>query len=279
MGHPQSTADDPLTEDGRQVYIQCKPGDISRYVLLPTDPFRNLLFKDIWDTFEEVAHYREFRTDRGTYKGVDLTVTSTGAGDLSTSVAVEQLLRCGGVDTLIRVGTTGALQEEIACGSMIINTGMIRGDGTTKCYIQPEYPALAHWEVTMALIEACERLGLTYYVGIGASADAFYAGQARPGYGGYWQSWWDNMLSDLQRAGVLNWEGEASTIFVLASLYGLRAGFVTTVVDNRITHEWDHIGEFEACQVGSEAVAILSEWDRLKEERGVRYVTPSLFAS
>ncbi len=124
-------AANPLGDEGRQYHIRCRPGDVSRYVLLPTDPFRNDKFAEIWDDVEEKAHYREFRTHNGKYKGVPLTVTSTGIGDLSTSIAVEELARCG-ADTLIRVGTTGALQDYIPCGSMIINTGMIRGDGTDR---------------------------------------------------------------------------------------------------------------------------------------------------
>ncbi|MEL7626306.1 MAG: nucleoside phosphorylase [Anaerolineaceae bacterium] len=271
------TAEDPLTEDGRQSYTHTKVGDISRYVLLPGDPNRVLRFKDIWSSFKEVAYVREYRTVTGEYKNTPISATSTGIGDLATSVALEQLARSGG-DTFIRVGSCGTLQEDVALGTMIINTGMIRDDGTTKAYIQAEYPALANWEVVMALIEACEKLGKKYRVGIGASADSFYAGQSRHGYNGYWQSWWDHKISDLQKAGILNWEGEASTVLTLSSLYGFRAGFISTVVANRITNEWGYVGEEDSCLVASEAVAILAGWDQLKKEKNVRYLTPGLFA-
>jgi len=270
------SAEDPVNEDGRQSYTNTKEGDISRYVLLPGDPARVSMFKDIWSTFNEVAYVREYRTATGEYKNTPISATSTGIGDLATSVAFEQLARSGG-DTFIRVGSCGALQEDIKLGTMIINTGMIRDDGTTKAYIQAEYPALASYEVVMALIEACERLGKPYRVGIGASADSFYAGQSRPGFKGYWQSWWDNKILDLQRAGILNWEGEASTVLTLSSLYGLRGGFISTVVANRITHEWGYVGEKDSCHVASEAIAILAEWDKLKKEKNVDYVTPGLF--
>ncbi|HOQ68980.1 MAG TPA: nucleoside phosphorylase [Anaerolineaceae bacterium] len=270
------TSEEPLTEDGRQCYLHVKEGDISRYVLLPGDPNRVLLFKKLWSSYSEVAYVREYRTVTGDYKGVPITATSTGIGDLATSVALEQLARAG-ADTFIRVGSCGSLQEDVPLGTLIINTGMIRDDGTTKAYIQPEYPALASWEIVMALIDSCEKLNKPYRVGIGASADAFYAGQSRPGFKGYWQSWWDNKISDLQKAGILNWEGEASTVMTLSSLYGLRGGFISTVVANRITHEWGYVGEEDACLVASEAVALLAKWDQIKKEKNIAFVTPHMF--
>lgn len=271
-----ATADLPLMPGEKHLATGIKSGDTSEFVLLPTDPKRNDNCQKIWDSFREVSYNREYRNCRGTYQGVDISIVSTGIGDLAMSFAVEELARSG-AKTMIRVGTTGALQKEIECGSMIINTGMIRGDGTTKCYIQPEYPAIADWEVTMALIDACEMLGYKYYVGIGASADAFYAGQARPCFNDYWQSGWDNIVSDYNRAGIVNFEGEASTLLVLSSLFKLRAGFISTVIDNRITNEFNHIGEYEACKAASLAVALLSQWDKMKAEKGIKYVTPAMF--
>ena len=271
-----ATAALPLMPGQTHLATGIKAGDVSRFVLLPTDPKRNDKCKDIWETYNEVSYNREYRNCRGTYQGVDISIVSTGIGDLAMSFAVEELARSG-ARTMIRVGTTGALQEGIECGSLIINTGMIRGDGTTKCYIQPEYPALASWEVVMALIDACETLGYKYYVGIGASADAFYAGQARPCYNNYWQSAWDNLISDYNRAGIVNFEGEASTLLVLSSLFNLRAGFISAVIDNRITNEFNHIGEYEACKAASLAVVLLSQWDKMKAEKGVKFVTPAMF--
>ncbi|MEL7626309.1 MAG: nucleoside phosphorylase [Anaerolineaceae bacterium] len=271
-----ATAASPLMPGEKHLATGIKTGDVSRYVLFAGDPKRSDHCESIWDSYQEVSYNREYRNCRGTFQGTDISIVSTGIGDLAMSFAVEEIARSG-ADTFIRVGTTGALQPEIECGSLIINTGMIRGDGTSKCYIQPEYPALANYEVVMALIDACETLGYKYYVGIGASADSFYAGQARPCFNNYWQSAWDNMVEDYRRAGIVNWEGEASALLTLSSLFGLRAGFISTVIDNRITNEFNHIGEPESVHAASLAVVYLARWDQMKAEKGVKYVTPSMF--
>jgi len=269
-------ASSPLMPGDKHLATGIKVGDVSHYVLLPGDPQRNEHVKNLWDSYEEVSYNREYRHMRGTYKEADISIVSTGIGDLAMNFAVEELARSG-AHTFIRVGTTGTLQPHIDCGSLIINTGMIRGDGTSNCYIQPEYPALASYEVVMALIEACKCLGYKYYVGIGATADSFWAGQARPGFRGYWQSAWDNMIEDYRRAGIINWDGEASTLLTLTSLYNLRGGFISTVIANRVTEEFNHIGEYESVKAASLAVAFLNKWDALKVEKGVTHLTPSLF--
>lgn len=262
-------ADRPAAAAGQQYHIGVKPGDLPRYVLLPGDPDRVAKVGELWGGLTLVAAHREYRSGFGKYRGTDLGVLSTGIGAPSTAIAVEELASIG-CDTFIRVGSTGVIQDGIECGDLIINTGAVRFDGTTPYYAPPEYPALAHHEVVIALIEACERLGFRYHTGIGASTSSFYTGQARPGYGGFRQSWMDNLISDLRQAKVLNFEMEAAAIFTLASLFGLRAGCVCTVFANRVTNEFRVVGEDRAIRAASEAVRILSERDRLKQEEGAR---------
>jgi len=257
-------ADRPATAAGQQYHIGVKPGELPRYVLLPGDPDRVPKIGELWEDYAPVAAHREFRSGAGRYRGADIGVMSTGIGAPSTAIAVEELASIG-CDTFIRVGSTGVIQAGIECGDLIINTGAVRFDGTTPYYAPPEYPALAHHEVVIALIEACERLGYRYHTGIGASTSSFYTGQARPGYGGFRQGWMDSLIPDLQQARILNFEMEAAAVFTLASLFGLRAGCVCTVFANRVTNEFKVTGEDRAIRAASEAVRILSGWDRLKQ--------------
>ena len=111
-----------------------------------------------WTESRPIANYREHRTFTGRLDGVGVTCCSTGAGGGSTSSAFEELAVLG-ADTFIRVGTTGALQAEIECGDLIISTAAMRQDGTSQLYVDPTYPAAAHYAVTAALVEAAERLG------------------------------------------------------------------------------------------------------------------------
>ncbi|MGC8836461.1 MAG: uridine phosphorylase [Infirmifilum sp.] len=270
------SASSPELGEGLQYHIRCKPGDVAPYVLLPGDPDRVPLISSFWDDKREIARHREYVTHTGVYKGAPISSTSTGIGGPAASIALEELLRVG-ANTFIRVGTTGALRREIRVGDLIIATGAVRLDGASEEYVRIEYPALAHYEVVLALVEAAEQLGFRYHVGIVASTDTFYTGQARPGFKGYMPSWSKEIMSDLQEAGVLSFEMEAASIFTLASIYGARAGAVLAVLANRVTDEFGlEAGVKEAVQVANEAVKILYEWDSRKAAKNKRNIYPSL---
>lgn len=265
--------------EGLQYHLMIRRGDVSRYVLLPGDPERVPLIAKYWDKAWHVATHREFVTYSGYYKGVFISATSTGIGAPSTAIAIEELARCG-VDTFIRVGTTGALRREIKLGDLVISTGAVRLEGTSRHYAISEYPAVASFEIVLALIEAAESLGVNYHVGLTASSDSFYVGQERPGFRDYLPPFQRGLIDYLRSVGVLNFEMEASVIFVLSNIYGLRAGAVCAAVANRETDEFKPgIGVEDAVRVANEAVKILSEWDVEKERRGKKHITPDIIRS
>ncbi|WP_297500368.1 uridine phosphorylase [Thermococcus sp.] len=271
------SAERPQTEEGYQYHIDCRPGDVSRYVLLPGDPGRVPKISSLWDEAKEIAFHREYRTHTGKYKGVPISATSTGIGGPSTAIAVEELAAIG-ADTFIRVGSTGAIQPGMKIGDLIIAKAAVRLEGTSKQYVRVEYPAVADLEVTLALIEAAETLGVPYHIGITASTDSFYLGQGRSGLNGYLPSFAKNIVDDLKQANVTNFEMEAATLYTLANIYGLRAGCVCAVFANRVTNEFGTKGEKEAAMVASEAVKILHEWDEEKEKAGKKVWFPGLRA-
>jgi uridine phosphorylase len=182
-----------------------------------------------------------------------------------------------GVNTFIRVGTTGAIQKEINCGDLIISSGAVRLDCTSNSYVIPEYPAIANHEVLLALVEAAESLGIRdYHVGITATTADFYAGQNRPARKAH-PPHMENLFEMLQEAGVLNFEMETATLYTLAGLYGLRAGAICAVQANRCRNEFvPGVGEEDAIKTANEAVRILGEWDVVKEKRRKRWLFPSL---
>ena len=266
----------PEDREGRQYHIGLKPGQVPRYVLLPGDPGRVPLIARYWDEAHEVAHHREYLTYVGKYKGVDIAAMSTGIGGPAAAIAVEELLRIG-ADTFIRVGTTGALKREIRVGDAIISIAAVRYDGTSKIYVDPEYPAVASYDVVLALIEAAEELGIRYHVGITASSDSFYVGQGRPGFKGYLPDNWRGIEKKLADLNVLNFEMEAATIFTLANIYGVRAGAICAAIANRVTNEFIvGAGVEEVIRVANEAVKILHEWDEIREKTRRKYLSPSL---
>ncbi|MEM2878965.1 MAG: nucleoside phosphorylase [Candidatus Bathyarchaeia archaeon] len=258
--------------DEKQYHIACKKGDLAEYLLVPGDPDRVPKIAKFWDSAREVSCHREFRSATGTYKGVPLSALSSGIGPACMSIVVNEASAIG-VHTFIRVGSSGAIQESIACGDLIISSAAVRLDGTSNCYVMPEYPAVANYEVLLALVEAAEALGIcNYHVGITATTSDFYAGQNRPT-----KTQTSHVLPVLQKAGVLNFEMETATLFTLANLYGLRAGAICAVYANRCTGEFKPgAGEENAIKVANEAVKILHEWDEQKRAKGKRWLYPSL---
>ncbi|MCP3027922.1 nucleoside phosphorylase [Halobacillus sp. A5] len=276
----KSKANRPELEDQSQYHIRCKPGDVAKYVLLPGDPERVGQMAEQWDEKEHIATYREHVTYTGKVGGVDISACSTGAGGPSTASALEELAEIG-AETFIRVGTCGAMQEKINPGDLIICAGAVRYDGTSDQYVDAKYPAVANQEVVMALIEAAERLGVTYHVGIGYTSASFFCGQGRPGFNSYNQSFMNTIMDDMQKAGVLNFEMEAAAVFTLSSLFNLRAGAIFTAVANRVKDEFAYKGEgvTQSIAVATEATKILNEWDEIKKKAGKPYFFPSLLSS
>jgi len=233
------------------------------------------MIAELWDEGREIAFHREFRVWSGKINGRSISACSTGIGASSAAIAVEELARAG-AHTFIRVGSTGAIQPEIKLGDVIISAAAVRFEGVSSEYTFPEYPAFADYEVLLALIEAAETLNVRYHVGVTATTDSFYLGQGRSGYKGYSWSFSENIMEDLRKMKVLNFEMETSAIFTIASLYGLRAGSVCAVYANRIRNEFEVAGEREAARVAVEAVKILQEWDELKKKFNKPRIYPSL---
>ncbi len=247
-------------------------------VLLPGDPDRVVTMAEQWDEGARVwTLARQAKAAVGTYRGAQIGAWSTGIGGPSAEFTLHEILDLG-ADTFIRVGTTGTIQEDIAVGDIIINDANIRLDGTSDLYVPAQFPAASSFEVTLALVQACETLGLRYHVGTGCTCGSFFTGQCRPGYNGYYPSHLDDALADLKSQGVLNFEMEGAALSTLCRLYGKRFGMCAVVVAQRCTGEWNEDPEAEkaACLAGAKAVRILSEWDEKKREKGKRYYFPSL---
>ena len=275
-GQAERRADAPTNEAGAQYHLHLSAGQIPSTVLMPGDPDRVLRMAATWDGAEQLAFHREYRSARGTFKGVPIGGISSGIGAPSLEIATQEFAVIGG-QTIIRVGTCGALREEIRPGDLIVPAAAVRRDGTADRYLPLDHPAFADPEVYMALVEACERLGYRYHTGIVCSVGSFYVGQERPVSGGFWQSSVDGLIDDLSKAGVVCLEMECSALFVLARLFGMRSGAILGAVANRVTNAFgDNGAEERAIAAANEAVVILDDWRRRKEVAGKANFYPSL---
>lgn len=215
---------------GKLYHIQVGPGDVGKYVIMPGDPKRCKLIANYLDNPKLIADSREYVTYTGTLEGEMVSVTSSGIGGPSAAIAVEELVMCG-ADTFVRVGTSGGIDLDVKSGDLVIATGAIRMEGTTREYAPIEFPAVANLDVTNALVRGTKKLGVDFHVGVVQCKDSFY-GQHSPDtkpvsyeLENKWEAWC--------RLGTKASEMESAALFIVASYLKVRAGSVFLVVANQ----------------------------------------------
>ncbi|MDO4332485.1 MAG: uridine phosphorylase [Eubacteriales bacterium] len=217
-------------EEGMQYHLQIRNGEVGKYVILPGDPKRCEKIARYFDDPVLVADSREFITYNGYLEGVKVSVTSTGIGGPSAAIAMEELVKAG-AHTFIRVGTCGGMDTEVKSGDLVIATGAIRAEGTSREYAPIEFPAVADPDLVIALRNAAQKLGAPCHVGIVQCKDSFY-GQHEPeimpvdyDLKQKWSAW--------MRLGCKASEMESAALFVVASYLRVRCGSVFLAVANQ----------------------------------------------
>lgn len=250
--------------DGEQYHIGLKNGDAGKYVLLPGDPKRCQKIAKYFDDAKLVADSREFVTYTGYLNGEKVSVTSTGIGGASAAIALEELVNVG-ADTFIRVGTCGGIDLDVKGGDIVIATGAIRMEGTSKEYAPIEYPAVANLEVTNALVLASKNLNYECHTGVVQCKDSFYgqhdSSKMPVNYEleNKWEAW--------KRLGCLASEMESAALFIVSGYRRVRTGSVFLAVanqereklgmENPVVHDTD-----KAIKTAVEALKILIEQDK-----------------
>ena len=224
----------------KEYHIDIAPGEIPPRVLLPGDPDRaKTIAMKFFDNPVEIAKKREYWSFKGTYKNIPIAVCSTGIGCPSAAIALEELVKVG-CKTFIRVGTSGAIDNSIKTGELVIFTGAVREEGTSRSYVPIEFPAVANLEVVNALSNAASQRGVKYRVGIGHTKDSFYS--EHPDYLTDPESArqrWDAY----RKAGVLATEMEAASLFVVGHLRGVKVGAACVVIGEPIEKEQKIVGK------------------------------------
>lgn len=202
----------------------------AKYAILPGDPARVEKIAKYLDNPHFHCLNREYTTWLGELNGEKVLVMSTGMGGPSTAIGVEELYKTG-VRTFLRVGTCGGMDTKVMGGDVVIATGAIRMEGTTREYVPIEFPAVASLEVSNALVQGAKKLGATWHAGVVQCKDSFY-GQHDPsrmpvGYDltNKWQAW--------IKAGCLASEMESAALYIVSQVLGARAGCVLNVVWNQ----------------------------------------------
>ena len=264
----------------RQYHIALGPGELAEYILLPGDPDRTARIAARLDDVEIERRHREFASVTGTYRGTRVSVVSTGIGTDNVEIVVAEILAITERPTFIRVGSCGALQPEMALGDLVISTGAVRLESTTSFFVHDGYPAVADYEAVVALIEAAERLGHRFHVGVTATAPGFFGAQGRPIP--QLPIRYPDLAEDMARQRVMNFEMEASALLVLATLARCRAGVVCAVYANRTTGDFvtDNLkdaAEAACVETGLESLLVLADMDRQKREAQTDRWRPSIW--
>lgn len=205
--------------------------------IVPGDPKRVEKIAKLMDNPVHLASLREYTSWRGEIDGKAVIVCSTGIGGPSTSIAVEELAQLG-IRTFLRIGTTGAIQEHINVGDILVTTAAVRLDGASLHFAPLEFPAVSDFECMNALYKAATDNGSTVHVGVTASSDTFYPGQERyDTYTGRVTRRFKGSMKEWQEMGVMNYEMESATLLTMCASQGLRAGMVAGVIVNRTQQE------------------------------------------
>jgi uridine phosphorylase len=264
----------------RQYHIGLGPGELAEYILLPGDPDRTARIAARLDSIELERRNREFATVTGSYRGLRMSVISTGIGTDNVEIVVAEVLAITERPTFIRVGSCGSLQPEIELGDLVITSGAVRLEATTSFFVHDGYPAVADYEAVVALVEAADRLGHRAHVGVTATAPGFFGAQGRPIP--QLPIRYPDLAEEMARQRVLNFEMEASALLILAGLARSRAGVVCAVYAQRTTGAFV-VGEAKeraeaACvETGLEGLRILAEMDRQKLDAKTDRWRPSLW--
>lgn len=247
------------SENGRQYHIALKKGDVGKYVILPGDPKRCEKIAQYFENPQLMGDNREYVTYTGYLNGEKVSVTSTGIGGPSAAIAIEELSKIG-ADTFIRVGTCGGMDIDVKGGDIVVATGAIRMEGTSREYAPIEFPAVPNFEIVNALVDSAKSLDYSYHTGIVQCKDSFY-GQHNPetkpvSYEllNKWEAW--------KRLGCLASEMESAALYVVGSYLKVRVGSVFLVVanqereklklENPIVHDTD-----KAIKTAIEAIKLL----------------------
>ena len=167
-----------MQELEKQFHIRCVPGDVGRYCILPGDPGRCASIAALFDDAALVSQNREYTIYTGTLLGEKVSVCSTGIGGPSAAIAMEELVAVG-ADTFIRVGTCGGIDLEVQSGDIVVATGAVRMEGTSREYAPIEFPAVADLDIACALRRAALDMGKICHTGVVQCKDSFY-GQHSP---------------------------------------------------------------------------------------------------
>jgi uridine phosphorylase len=269
-----------LPDTDRQYHIDLAPGELADYILLPGDPERVARIAERFESVTVERRHREFVSVTGQYRGRRISAVSTGIGADNVEIVIAEILALVKQPTFIRIGSCGVLRDDIGLGELVITTGAVRLEATTRYFVHEGYPAVADYAAVAALLEAANSLGHPAHLGITATAPGFYGAQGRPIP--QLPIRFPDLADEMTRQRVVNFEMEASAVLVLAGLAGCRAGVVCAAYAQRVSGafvagEQKERAEAACIDTGLEALRLLADMDEAVRDSGATHWRPSLW--
>lgn len=241
--------------------------DGTTIALLSGDPDRSELIAN-----EHLADGRVLARNRGLDAfagtlpgGAPVVCATSGMGAPSMSIVVNELVQIG-ITTIIRIGTSGSIQDHVRTGSVVIAQGAITNQGAADDIAPPRFPAAADPFLTVELARAATDLGLTNHVGILASTDTFYEGQERSASSAnpHLIRRVRGMIDEYADLGVLSFEMEAGTLLKMGLVYGFAAAAVVGIIAQRTEDEHPDLAAKDVAVDGAirTAIGAADAWSR-----------------
>ncbi len=209
---------DPNDPNPVRMHLQCRSGDIGEYVIVPGDPFRTDWVASFFEDARLISHTREIKIYTGMYKGLKVSVCSTGMGCPSAAIVCEELCEIG-AKTLLRTGSGFMIGKELRAGDVAVTLGSAKYEGTTEFFVPKCYPCIADHDLVTALVRTARRYtegsGTVVHTGITATVDAFY-GES------------EEFLNRQRELGIMNIEMESAAVITTAMRFGVRGGCICT---------------------------------------------------
>lgn len=244
------------------LYLRGDEKTIAKYVIFSGDPWRVEILSKLLDNPKHVAFNREFNTYTGTYKGIPITVSSTGIGAPSAAIAMEEMYQCG-MEVAIRMGTTMGLKDDML-GKLIIPTGAMREESTSATYVPVSYPAVADIELINCMNKSVLDNGRNYINGVVCTMDGFYSQMRESRLSKQLETDIDETFRRLKKYNILAVDMESSCMLTLANLMGIKACIVTmtTVLENlkdQLRGEDRKKAEEDLCKIVLDGLLIYSK--------------------
>lgn len=194
-----------------------KPDSLGPYALVPGPKERSDLLLKLLDSPQKSFTFLDYEMHTGALDGKRVTVGNGGRYAPDTAITTEIL--CGaGAEALIRVGSCGSLQDNIKIGDLVIVTGALRGDGTSRYYVAENFSTVAHGDIVNALKHAADDLKVRYHLGWIFTTDALF--QETP-----------ELIDQLNQQNVSSIDMVTSSFLTISQVRGKKAGAVLAVSD------------------------------------------------